>query len=115
MPASWPWKKLSNPFRLKLHFVLIDAVKLNLDIPSESIIKGDDLCFAISCASILAKVTRDDFMINLDREFPDYGFAQNKGYPTKKHLNALNNEGILDIHRKSYAPVQRIAAIHLKK
>lgn len=108
-------EKAIQSLSVKPDFVLIDAVKLNLDIPSESIIKGDDLCFAISCASILAKVTRDDFMINLDREFPDYGFAQNKGYPTKKHLNALNNEGILDIHRKSYAPVQRIAAIHLKK
>lgn len=108
-------EKAISSLVVKPDYVLIDAVKLNLDVPSESIIKGDDLCYAIACASIIAKVNRDDFMINLDREFPSYGFAQHKGYPTVKHINALTNEGILDIHRKTYAPVQRIAAIQLNK
>ena len=88
-------------------YILVDALRLNLLTPQAPIIKGDTLSFSIACASIIAKVTRDDFMIGLDSSYPEYGFSKHKGYPTKFHLSALSNFGILEIHRKSYAPVKK--------
>jgi ribonuclease HII len=73
-----------------------------------TIIKGDQTEPAISAASILAKVTRDREMVMLDQQFPQYGFAKHKGYPTKDHMAALELHGITAIHRLSYAPVARI-------
>ncbi|WP_020558825.1 ribonuclease HII [Thiofilum flexile] len=75
--------------------------------PTQAIIGGDATEPAISAASILAKVTRDAELIELDKLYPQYGFAQHKGYPTKAHLAALAHYGILPIHRKSFAPVRR--------
>ena len=90
-------------------FVLSDAMPLKeIDIPYESIIKGDTLSASIAAASILAKETRDDYMIEMDKKYPGYGFKNHKGYPTKEHLKALNEIGICDIHRKSYKPVKNI-------
>ncbi len=86
--------------------VLIDAMKLDIEIPSTSIIKGDLKSITISAASVIAKVTRDHMMIELDRQYPMYDFKNNKGYPTKKHLRALATYGILEEHRKSYGPVK---------
>ncbi|MDR3492799.1 MAG: ribonuclease HII [Gammaproteobacteria bacterium] len=74
---------------------------------TRTIIQGDKTEPAISAASILAKVTRDREMLVLDQEFPQYGFAKHKGYPTKDHLAALEAHGISVIHRRSYAPVAR--------
>jgi len=76
--------------------------------PCEAIIKGDTKVAAISAASIIAKVSRDNEMIALDNTFPGYGFAQHKGYPTKQHIAALEQLGICPIHRKSFKPVQKI-------
>jgi ribonuclease HII len=76
--------------------------------PVTTIIKGDQTEPAISAASILAKVTRDREMVMLDQQFPQYGFAKHKGYPTKDHMAALEQHGITVIHRLSYAPVARI-------
>ena len=73
---------------------------------AEAIIKGDATEPVISAASIIAKVARDQEMVALDAVFPGYGFARHKGYPTKAHINALDELGILDIHRRSYAPVK---------
>lgn len=73
--------------------------------PVETIVKGDDKIPEIAAASILAKVMRDREMLLLDREFPQYGFAQHKGYPTKLHLAAIREHGVLPIHRKSFRPV----------
>jgi len=73
----------------------------------EAIVKGDSLVPAISAASIIAKVTRDDEMIEMDKQYPGYGFAKHKGYPTKQHMLALQALGICDIHRRSYSPVKR--------
>ena len=87
--------------------VLIDAMKLDIDIPSTSIIKGDLLSLSISAASIIAKVTRDKMMYELDERYPMYNFKNNKGYPTKDHLEAINKFGIIDEHRKSYGPVKK--------
>lgn len=85
--------------------VLIDAVKLDLDIPSTSIIKGDAKSISIAAASVIAKVTRDAMMYELDKIYPEYGFKDNKGYGTKKHIEALEKYGYLDEHRLSFKPV----------
>ena len=91
--------------QIKIEHVLIDAMPLELDIPTTSIIKGDLKSITISAASVLAKVTRDRMLVELDEKYPMYDFKKNKGYPTKKHLEAINKYGIIDEHRRSYAPV----------
>ena len=91
---------------VKPEHVLIDAMKLDLDIPSTSIIKGDLLSISISAASVIAKVTRDRMMYELDEKYPMYNFKGNKGYPTKEHLEDIKKYGIIPEHRKSYGPVK---------
>jgi ribonuclease HII len=83
-----------------------------LSCPAKAIIKGDSLIPAISAASILAKVTRDREMIALDNEYPGYGFAVHKGYPTKMHKIILQTKGPCPIHRLSFAPVREAHAMH---
>ena len=90
---------------IKPEHILIDAMPLELDIPTTSIIKGDLKSITISAASVIAKVTRDRMLDELDKKYPMYGFKSNKGYPTKKHMDAIDEYGIIDEHRKSYAPV----------
>ena len=92
----------------KVEHVLIDAMKLELDIPSTPIIKGDAKSITIAAASVIAKVTRDRMMEALDALYPMYGFKKHKGYPTKEHLRALDEYGIIDEHRRSYKPVMDI-------
>lgn len=87
-------------------FLLVDAVKLHTPFPSEAIIKGDAKSISIAAASIIAKVTRDRLMIDLDKEFPQYQFAKNMGYGTKEHLSAIKEYGITPYHRKSFAPIK---------
>lgn len=90
----------------KCDAVFVDAVKLDdMGKPVLSLIKGDALSRSIAAASIIAKVTRDDIMEELDKEYPMYDFKNNKGYGTKKHLLALEKYGITKHHRLSYAPV----------
>jgi len=79
-----------------------------LDCPVQAVVKGDRRVAAISAASILAKVTRDREMIELDRRYPGYGLAQHKGYPSRSHIEALERLGVTPLHRRSYAPVRRI-------
>lgn len=87
--------------------VLSDAMKLpDLDIPWQAIIKGDQKSLSIAAASILAKVSRDRYMKRLDRDFPAYGLARHKGYPTKAHLEAMREHGLQPFYRRSYRPVQ---------
>lgn len=86
--------------------VLIDAVKLDIDIPTTSIIKGDLKSITISAASVIAKVTRDHMLYELDKKYPMYDFKHNKGYPTKKHIEAIMEYGIIKEHRKSFSPVK---------
>ena len=89
--------------------VLIDGNRCpQLDCLSEAIIKGDEKVPSISAASILAKVTRDREMVYYDSKYPGYGFASHKGYGTKKHMAALVELGITEIHRKSFAPVMNL-------
>ena len=94
--------------QVPLEHVLIDAMPLELDIPNTSIIKGDAKSISIAAASVLAKVTRDHMMIELDKKYPEYGFAKHKGYPTKKHLEAIHEYGLIDGYRKSYGPVKEL-------
>lgn len=93
--------------KIKPEHVLVDAMPLKeIDIPSTSIIHGDALSLSIAAASVIAKVTRDRMMIELDKKYPEYGFAQHKGYPTKKHLEVLQKYGVLNNYRFTYGPVR---------
>jgi ribonuclease HII len=89
-------------------YLLIDFVKLDLLIPQKGIIDGDTLCFSIACASIIAKVTRDHMVMEMDRVYPGYGFAEHKGYGTKSHLACLREKGPCPLHRRSFQPVSDI-------
>jgi ribonuclease HII len=89
--------------------VLVDGLHCpDVPYPSRAIVKGDSLVAEISAASILAKTARDADMRELDRRFPQYGFAGHKGYPTKAHVEALSRHGVSAVHRRSYAPVARL-------
>ena len=94
--------------QIKLEYVLIDAMPLDLDITTNSIIKGDAKSISIAAASVIAKVTRDRMMIELDKEYPEYGFAKHKGYPTKAHIEAIHQYGLIDGYRKTYGPVKEV-------
>lgn len=95
---------------VKPEHLLIDAVKLNTDIPQTSIIKGDAKSISIAAASIIAKVTRDRMLIELDKKYPEYDFIHNKGYGTKKHIEAIYKYGVLPMHRKSFEPISSIVS-----
>ena len=94
--------------QIDLEHVLIDAMPLDLDIPTTSIIKGDSKSISIAAASVLAKVTRDSMMYELDKKYPQYGYSSHKGYPTKKHLEAIHKYGLIEGYRKTYGPVREI-------
>lgn len=91
--------------KIKPQHVLIDAMKLDIDIPTTSIIKGDIKSLTISAASVIAKVTRDRMMLELDKKYPEYNFKSNMGYGTKAHIEAINKYGIINEHRKTFKPV----------
>ena len=94
-----------NNLKIRPEHILIDAMPLNLDIPTTSIIKGDLLSITISAASVIAKVTRDHMLYEIDKEYPMYDLKNNKGYGTKKHIEAIKAYGITKYHRLSYKPV----------
>ena len=95
--------------KIKIDVLLTDAMEIKtLDIPVEKIIKGDAKSISIAAASIIAKVTRDKILYELDNKYPEYGFKSHKGYPTKKHLEAIEKYGIFDEYRKTYGPVKKI-------
>ena len=90
-------------------YVLVDGNRLpRWDYPSEPVIKGDDRVSAIAAASILAKVQRDNELVALEAEYPGYGFASHKGYPTAAHLSALKKLGVSPVHRRSFGPVREL-------
>lgn len=90
---------------IKLEHVLIDAMPLDINIPTTSIIKGDAKSISIAAASVIAKVTRDRMMYDLDKEYPMYDLKSNKGYGTKKHIEAIEKYGITKHHRLTFKPV----------
>ncbi len=99
-------KEAINGLAIKPEHVLIDAMPLDIDIPHTSIIKGDAKSLSIAAASVIAKVTRDRMMYELDQKYPMYNYKKNKGYPTKEHIEAINKYGIIDGYRKTYGPVK---------
>lgn len=99
-------KEAISKCNIQPEHILIDAMPLSLDIPTTSIIKGDFKSITISAASVMAKVTRDRMLDELDKKYPMYDFKDNKGYPTKKHLEAIEEYGIIPEHRRSYGPVR---------
>ena len=94
--------KCIDEISVRPDIVLIDAVKLDADVPTKSIIKGDALSYSIACASILAKVSRDRLMLELDKKYPMYNLKKHKGYGTKEHIENLKKYGPSPIHRKSF-------------
>lgn len=95
-------KKLTHPYDV----ALTDAMPIDCSVPFEAIIKGDAKSQSIAAASILAKVTRDHLMLELAKLYPEYDLENNKGYGTKKHLEAIEKHGILPIHRTTYEPIK---------
>ena len=90
-------------------FCLIDGLPVpGFPLPNRSIVKGDARCLSIAAASILAKVWRDHYMNELDRQFPAYGFARHAGYGTKAHIQAIHEHGITVHHRRTFAPVTQL-------
>jgi ribonuclease HII len=97
-------------------FVLVDGNRLpKWSYASQAVIKGDDRVAAIAAASILAKVQRDSELVSLEKQYPGYGFARHKGYPTAAHLQALRELGVTPAHRRSFAPVKNLLAEDLSE
>ena len=99
-------KQAVENMEIKPEYLLIDAMKININIDQMSIIKGDSKSISIAAASIIAKTSRDEYMKNMHSIYPCYNFKNNKGYGTKDHLKALNLYGVTDIHRLTYEPVK---------
>lgn len=102
-------RRAVEALNIKPEHVLVDGNKVpqGLTMSCDAIVGGDALHAEISAASILAKVTRDHDMVALDEKYPQYGFAKHKGYPTKAHFEAIEEHGVIDQHRRSYAPVKK--------
>lgn len=101
--TRWGMSEIAK--KANVDIVLTDALKLDIDKEVVDIVKGDQKSISIAAASILAKVTRDRIMYQMDEKYPQYNFKNNKGYPTKQHFKALDKYGITEIHRKNYKPV----------
>jgi ribonuclease HII len=99
-------KKAINSLSIKPDVILTDAMRLDIGIPEEDIIKGDLKSITISAASVIAKVTRDKMMEELHEKYPMYNFIKNNGYPTKEHIEAIKKYGIIKEHRKSFRPIK---------
>lgn len=97
-----------NNLKIKPNVILTDAMKLDMGIDEEDIIKGDLKSITISAASIIAKVTRDKMMEELHNKYPMYNFIKNNGYPTKEHVEAIKKYGIIEEHRKTFSPIKDI-------
>lgn len=101
-------KRALEALEPRAEYALIDGNRCpQLSIPSEPVVKGDARVPEIAAASILAKVHRDRYMVELDAQYPGYGLAKHKGYPTKAHLEALNSLGVQDFYRRSFGPVAK--------
>jgi ribonuclease HII len=95
--------------KIKIDVLLTDAMKIDsLDIIVEPIIKGDQKSISIGAASIIAKVTRDRILYELDRKYPMYELKKHKGYPTKRHIELINKYGVTEDYRKTYGPVKKV-------
>lgn len=109
--TKWAMEEIVNDAKEICDVVLVDAMKIEVkDKEVLPIIHGDALSTSIAAASIIAKVTRDRIMYELDKKYPEYDFKNNKGYGTKKHMEAIDLYGIRECHRMSYAPVYKAAS-----
>ena len=92
--------------KVQPEYLLVDGnMKLDINIPYQSIVKGDNLSLSIAAASVIAKVERDKMMYELDKEYPEYGFKKHKGYPTKEHIKNIEKYGVLNNYRLTFKPV----------
>ena len=112
--ASWlAMKNAVAALKTAPDFVLIDGLPYDAGPwPYEALVKGDARSLSIAAASVIAKVTRDNLMREYDKEFPEYGFARHKGYPSPQHLKALHEHGICAIHRQTFGPVRDVLEKH---
>ena len=100
-------RRAKDKLKPKPEYLLVDARNIpGLSCPQRAIVRGDALSASIAAASIIAKTTRDAYMIEMERKYPGYGFDAHKGYPTPRHLRALKDRGVLPIHRRSFSPVR---------
>lgn len=91
-------------------YLLIDYFRIpEISLPQKGIVDGDGICFSIACASIIAKVTRDRMVVEMDGDYPGYGFAGHKGYGTREHIDCLRRIGPCPMHRRSFRPVREMA------
>ncbi len=106
-------RRAVEALKLQPEHVLVDGNKIpqGLAMSCDAVVGGDALHAEISAASILAKVSRDREMVVLDQQYPHFGFAKHKGYPTKAHFEAIAEHGVIDQHRRSYAPVKKALAL----
>ncbi|TVQ73417.1 MAG: ribonuclease HII [Oceanospirillales bacterium] len=101
-------RRAVEKLNIKPNHVLVDGNRCpELSVTCEAVVGGDALYANISAASIIAKVARDQMMVELHQQYPDYGFDRHKGYPTKDHLQAIQKFGVLDQHRRSFKPVRQ--------
>ena len=107
--------KCVRKMKHKVDYVLSDAMPIDFEYPCLDIIKGDMKSASIAAASIIAKVERDHYMVELDKQYPQYGFKKHKGYVTKMHLEAIEKYGVCEHHRTSFAPVKNIILRDEKK
>jgi len=109
------YQTMVDQFGLHATLIQVDGNrKPAFSLPCEAIVKGDSLVAEISAASILAKTARDSSLLELDTQYPQYGFAQHKGYPTALHLERLVQYGITPEHRRSYAPVKKLISMSVE-
>ena len=108
--------RATNSLKVKPDYIITDAMPLDgfTSVPHEAIIKGDAKSITIAAASVIAKVTRDRLMYEIDKVHPEYEFKKHKGYPTKKHLELIEKYGIIDGYRRTYGPVKKYIEKHKK-
>ena len=106
--------RATNSLKVKPDYIITDAMPLDgfTSVPHEAIIKGDAKSITIAAASVIAKVTRDRIMYEIDKVHPEYEFKKHKGYPTKKHLELIEKYGIIDGYRRTYVPVKKYIEEH---
>lgn len=106
--------RATNFLKVKPDYIITDAMPLDgfTSVPHEAIIKGDAKSITIAAASVIAKVTRDRIMYEIDKVHPEYEFKKHKGYPTKKHLELIEKYGIIDGYRRTYGPVKKYIEEH---
>lgn len=107
--------RATNSLKVKPDYIITDAMPLDgfTSVPHEAIIKGDAKSITIAAASVIAKVTRDKLMYEIDKAHPEYEFKKHKGYPTKKHLELIEKYGIIDGYRRTYGPVKKYMEKHM--